>query len=215
VKVTALKLQARNKTRVNVYLDGEFGFGLVKSEAVRLRIGQELSAVDIERLKDADARELAFQRALRLIDLRPRSADEIRQNLARHKVAEGHIQAALERLAQSGLINDASFARMWVENQAAFRPRSKRALTQELRRKGIDQAEITAAVTEVDDRASAQVVAAARAKRHADLPWPEFRLKLGGFLARRGFDYETAREAIEQAWHGLHGQAPREVDLDS
>ena len=52
-KVTALKVQARNKNRVNVYLDGEFAFGLVKIEAVRLRLGQELSESAVAALKSA------------------------------------------------------------------------------------------------------------------------------------------------------------------
>ena len=64
MKVTALKLQARNKTRVNVFLDGSFAFGLAKNEAIRLRIGQELTEADVEReVRDAKSRRHAPNRS--------------------------------------------------------------------------------------------------------------------------------------------------------
>jgi regulatory protein len=49
--ITALRFQKRNKDRVNVYLDGQFAFGLAAIEAVRLRVGQTLSDDDVARLQ--------------------------------------------------------------------------------------------------------------------------------------------------------------------
>jgi len=213
VKITALKLQARNKSRVNVFVDGAFAFGLVKNEAVRLRIGQELTEADVERLKAADAREEAYARALRLIDRRPRSTREVADNLKKNKVAPEDIEAAIARLGRAGLLNDAEFAKMWVENREAFRPSSKRALALELRRKGGADSEIKVAVAESNDAAAADRVAQAKAARFAKLPWPEFRLKLLGVLARRGFDFDTARSAVERAWKtATGGRAPGDFD---
>ncbi len=213
VKITALKLQARNKSRVNVFVDGSFAFGLVKNEAVRLRIGQELTEADVERLKAADAREEAYARALRLIDRRPRSTREVADNLKKNKVAPEDIEAAIARLGRAGLLNDAEFAKMWVENREAFRPSSKRALALELRRKGVADSEIKVAVAESNDAAAADRVAQTKAARFAKLPWPEFRLKLLGVLARRGFDFDTARSAVERAWKtATGGRAPGDFD---
>lgn len=213
MKITALKLQARNKTRVNVFLDGSFAFGLAKNEAIRLRIGQELTEADIERIKAADAREEAYNRALRLIDRRPRSTREVQDNLKRNKVAEADIEATIARLGRAGLLNDAAFAKMWVENREAFRPSSKRALALELRRKGVADGEIKAAVADADDATAADKLALAKAPRLAKLPWPEFRHKLLGVLARRGFNFETARSAAERAWQATTGgRAPGDID---
>ena len=113
-----------------------------------------------------------------------------------------------ERLARNGLLNDAEFARMWVENREAFRPASKRAIALELRRKGVADDEIKAAVAGTNDASAADKLAQAKAGRFAALPWPEFRLKLLGLLARRGFTYETAREATEKAWQTTTGGRP-------
>lgn len=203
MKVTALKLQVRNPARVNVYLDGKFAFGLAKLEAVLLRVGQELSEADIARLREADNREQIHQRALRLLALRPRAEAEIRENLLKHGVPEALIAAELARLRETGLVNDEAFAKLWVENRATFRPRSKRALQVELKRKGITPELRQAALSAANDGESAYQLATQRARRLKDLPRPEFRRKLAEYLARRGYDYETAQPVVDRVWAEL------------
>lgn len=201
MKVTALKVQTRNKNRVNVYLDGKFAFGLAKIEAARLRLGQALDEAAVARLQEADQREQVHERALKFLSIRPRSEAEVRENLRKHGIAELLIDQELERLRQSGWLDDRHFAKLWVENRAAFRPRSKRALQVELRRKGVAPAALKAALAGADDEASAYQLAAQRARRLASLPRPEFRRKLAEYLARRGFDYETIQPIVERVWN--------------
>jgi regulatory protein len=192
-RVTALKVQARNKDRVNVYLDGQYAFGLAKIEAVRLKIGQVLTEADVNRLKGADVVEVAHVRALRLLSYRPRTEAEIRRNLQKHFDDPAVIEQVLERLRRSGLADDEAFGRMWVENRMHFQPKARRALKAELRQKGLtaDQAEAILAESHGGDEAAAYQAAAARAHKLARLPRDEFFRKLGGYLARRGFGYET------------------------
>ncbi len=200
MRVTALKVQSRNKSRVNVYLDGQFAFGLAKIEAARLRVGQELDEAAIARVKKADEVEQAYERALKLLATRPRSEAEIRRRLREHEVAEPVVEDVLVRLRRAGLADDGAFASFWVENRAEFRPRSKRALLAELKRKGVVGDALQAALAGVNDSEAAYQVAAQRARRLRTLPRPEFRRKLGEFLARRGFDYETIEPILERVW---------------
>ena len=198
MKVTALKLQARNKTRVNVFLDDEFAFGLAKILALPLRIGQQLTEADVERLKTADAEEEAHVRAMRLLARRPRSESEIRQRLQKAGVAAPVIDVVLDRLRNSKLLDDEAFAKFWVENRTTFRPRSKRALQMELRRKGIAAPALEEALHDTNDAEAAYALALKRAKRLAGLPAPDFRRKLSEYLARRGFDYETVEPIVRR-----------------
>lgn len=201
-KITALKVQARNKSRVNVYLDGEFALGLVKIEAAWLKVGQSLSDADVEKLKRADADEAAYERALEFLSYRPRSEAEIRRHLKKKEMPESRMDAVVARLRRAGLVDDSSFAEQWVENRAAFRPKAKRALKAELRAKGVGANEIEAALEGVDESAAARQLAESRAPRliRQKLSKLEFKRKLGEYLARRGFDYETISEAVERAW---------------
>lgn len=206
--VTALKVQARNKNRVNVYLDGDYAFGLVKVEAARLRIGQALTDADIERLKEADAAETAYEKTLYFLSYRPRSEAEIRRYLKKKQLPDNQQAAVVARLRQAGLVDDSTFAGQWVENRAAFRPKGKRAIQAELRAKGVAAKDIEAALEGVDDSATARQLAAARAPRllRQRLSKADFKRKLGEYLARRGFDYETITEAVESAWRDNGGE---------
>ena len=125
--ITALTAQKRNTQRINVYLDGEFAFGLTRFVAAWLYLGQELSDEKITELQTEDAREVAYQKALNLLDYRPRTAQEIRQKLQKHEISADNIDYVLERLARSGLLNDQQFAQSWVDNRSEMRPRGRRA----------------------------------------------------------------------------------------
>jgi regulatory protein len=204
--ITALVVQKRNQDRVNVYLDGKFAFGLAAIEAIRLKRGQVLSDADIERLQAADDVEKARDKALRFLGNRPRSEWEVRQNLQKAGFEAAAIDRVLERLRGVGLVDDAAFVRYWLDNRAQFKPKGAVALRQELRLKGVEREVIDAVLAEsehTDDQAALQA-ALAKADRYRQLPRSEFAQKLGAYLARRGFDYETVREAVTAAWQQLH-----------
>jgi regulatory protein len=206
MKVTALKAQSRNPKRVNVFLDGRFAFGLAKIEAIRLRVGQELDEAAVARLQQADTEEQAYERALKLLSSRPRSEDEIRRKLREHKVADETIEAVLAHLRRAGLVDDAAFANYWVENRVAFRPRSQRMLKAELKRKGVGEAALAHALTTTNDSEAAYALAAKRVRsaKLAEAAYPDFRRRLGDYLARRGFDYETIGPIVERLWKENH-----------
>ena len=199
-KVTALKVQKRNKNRVNVYLDEAFAFGVVKIEAVKLRLGQVLSDADIERIKKSDESEMAFEKAVAFISYRPRSEKEVRQSLKKKEIEAGLIDETVARLKRVGLLNDDQFGQMWVESRSHSKPKGARALKIELRQKGLSREAVDAAVAGTNDEEVARRLAASRAPRLKKLPKIEFRRKLGDFLARRGITYDIISEVVERAW---------------
>jgi regulatory protein len=203
-KITAIEVQKRTPNRVNIHLDGEFAFGLERIVAAWLRVGQELSEEKIEQLQAEEARERAYQQAMLFLSYRDRSEAEIRQNLRKHEIPEPVIEQTLERLRQDGLANDQQFARSWVENRSAFRPRSRQLMAMELRQKGLDDEAITSATNSVDDEALAYEAARKRAVRLKDLEWNEFRKKLSDFLGRRGFPYSVVAPVVTRIWNEVH-----------
>ncbi|MBP7355811.1 MAG: RecX family transcriptional regulator [Longilinea sp.] len=214
-KITALKVQKRNPNRVNVYLDGDFAFGLARVVAAWLQIGQILTPEKITSLQAQDTHEVAYQKALQLIAIRPRSTAEIQQRLTRHGFDPTVIEATLERLKENRLLDDAAFARLWVENRSTFRPRGRRALALELRQKGIAADAIDDALDEsVDDNALALQAAERYARRLQDLDWMAFRTRLSAFLGRRGFDYQTTAEVVRQVWASHHTLETLNTDLE-
>lgn len=200
-KITALQAQKRNPNRVNVYLDGEYAFGLSRIVAAWLQIGQFLDEQKINSLLEQDALEVGFQKALNFISYRPRSAQEVQRRLKDYGYNEEQVEAILERLKQAKLVEDTEFARLWVENRSEFRPRSQRVMRIELLQKGISEEEIQTALGDVkEDSALAYQAAIRYARRLRGLEWREFRERLGAFLVRRGFDYGTLNPVVRQVW---------------
>ena len=199
-KITALKVQKRNKERVNVYLDGEFTFGLAHIVATWLKVGQELSEDKINALLAKDDVEVALQKALNFLSYRPRSAKEVRQNLIKHKADENTIEVVVERLTRGGMLNDNNFAEMWVESRSTFKPRGRKALRIELRQKGITDDVIEESLAELDEGELAYRAASKQARKLKHLEWQDFRKKLYGYLARRGFNYDTISGIIPKVW---------------
>jgi regulatory protein len=192
--------QKRNPNRLNVYLDGAFAFGLDSAVASTLKIGQTLSAEMITSLQQQDGISQAKARAVNLISRRPRSVAEVEQNLQKKGFEAFVIEQTVVQLQDVGLLDDEAFARYWVEQREAFKPRSHLALRQELQQKGVDRAIIEAALRDVDQTAAAQQAAAKQARRYTHLTEDEFRNKLGGFLQRRGFHYEIIKQVIDELW---------------
>jgi regulatory protein len=117
--ITALIAQKRNRERVNVYLDGEFAFGLAASAAIGLHKGQTLSDEEIAQLRALDQAEKAHQRALNFLSYRPRSVAEVQRNLREKDVPEEIIEQEIKRLERVGLLDDEAFARYWIARRVA------------------------------------------------------------------------------------------------
>lgn len=204
--VTALELQKRRKERVNVHLDGEFAFGLSLHLAADLQRGQFLADAQIAALQALDQAEQAYRSALRYLAARPRSRAETERHLARKGFGPEVIPGVLERLAAQEYLDDEDFARFWVENRSRFRPRSGAALAGELRQKGVDRDTARAAAGAVDDEEAAWAAVAPKLPRWRMLPVSELDKKLGAYLARRGFDYDTIRRVSRRAAEFLQAE---------
>ena len=199
-KITAIKLQKKNPNRVNIYLDEEFGFGLSKIIAARLSIGQELTQEEIQDLLNQDEKEVAYQRALHFLSFRIRSEKEVRDNLTKHGTSPQAITSVIERLKELKLINDFGFAKSWVENRNTFHPRSKLALSVELRQKGISEEIIQHVVSQINDEEMAYQLAQKQSRKYIHEDWPVFRKKLTAYLARKGFNYGTISPIVQKVW---------------
>jgi len=197
--ITALQAQKNDRDRINVFLDGNYAFGLALIHALWLRVGQRLTDEEIETLIQADTLEKAKQRAVDLIAYRPRSEQEVRRRLRRVQVDAAVIEEVVASMKSAGLLDDQAFSQAWVDSRQRTSPRSKRMVAWELTRKGVGPAAVEAAIGELDDDDAAYRAALSRWPKVAGLePATARRRKLGEYLARHGFDYDTIQAAIER-----------------
>ncbi len=206
--ITALEIQQQDKERVNVYLDGQFAFGLSRLAAAHLKTGQVLTQAEIDALCALDEVARAIDYAARLLARRPYSCAEIRQRLGARRFSASAVDQALTRLTELGYVDDHAFARYWIESRERSSPRGPQALRYELRQKGIADEVIESALAETNPLDSAVRAAQSAVRRWRGLSRAAFRQKLGAFLSRRGFDYETVHEAVSAMLEQLAHEQP-------
>lgn len=201
-EITAIKAQKRNRQRVNIYLDGEFAFGLSRFVAAWLEPGRKLTEAEIAKLREEDTYEVAFQKALQFINYRPRSVDETRRRLRKKGFSDEVVETTLEKLLDKNWLDDLDFARQWIENRNTFRPRSDRLLAYELRLKGLADEIIKQALEKFggDENELAYQAGIKKAKKCRDETKFDFRKKVGGYLGRRGFHYGIVKPTVERLW---------------
>lgn len=210
--VTNIEPQKKHPNRVNVFLDGTFAFGLANFVAAWLHTGQELSDEKIKELLLQEEREAAYQRALHFLSYRPRSVHEVKERLSTAGYEPEVIDNVLNRLAEHKYIGDIQFAQQWIENRAAFRPRSHRALQYELKQKGVQEDVIADALASAPDEESQARLAAEKYERRLQhLEWNVFRNRLAGRLGRLGFSYSVIKPILTETWQKYHSEGLNET----
>ena len=202
-KITAIKAGKNPRVqRSNVFLEGKFAFSLDNEVIVKelLKVGRELSADYIRELTQADNFRRCLNAAFHFLSFRPRSEAETRIRLKRRGFEDGDIEKTISELKRLELINDSTFAEFWKENRDSFRPRSQRAVKQELRQKGVGRDIIEEVVSNIDDAENAYRVALTKAGSLPLTDYQLFRQRLGGYLQRRGFNYGVINNAIKKCW---------------
>ena len=138
---------------------------------------------------------------LNFLSYRPRSVHEVRQRL-RRRFSDPLVEKTVTYLLESGLLDDAAFARQWRSSRERRRPKGSRMLGMELRRLGVEQVVIDAALEGLDEAANAynagKKVTARLAAREGS--YEDFRRKMVGYLQRRGFGYGIASETALLLW---------------
>jgi regulatory protein len=170
--------------------------------------------------EQGDPEALARQICLRLLTAAPRTRAQLAAELRRRRVPAEAADAVLGRFADVGLIDDAAFARAWVESRHHGRGLSRRSLSAELRRQGVDSEEIREAVETLDPE---QEVATARrlveqklARTRGQRPQTRAR-QAAGLLARKGYPPGLAFRLISEAMRqeGADPEGPEGLDLDA
>jgi regulatory protein len=152
-----------------------------------------------------DPEAQARQICLRLLTIAPRTRAQLAQALHRRGVPDEAAETVLSRFADVGLIDDAAFARAWVESRHYSRGLSRRSLSAELRRQGVQSEEIREAVDTLDPE---QEVVTARRLVEQKMAGtrgqpPEVRIRrAAGTLARKGYPaglvFRLIKEVLEQ-----------------
>ena len=213
LKITGISVQAKNKNRVNISVNGKYRFSLdiFQLGELGVKTGREYSEAELAEIENEGQFSKLYARALEYCLMRPRSIKEMRDYLwkktlsKKYKTRQGDIKGrpgvppvlterVLQRLIEKSYVNDETFARWWVEYRNQTKGSSARKLQAELGAKGVgrDIVERALADSSRDDTSELQKVIAKKQKRYPDTQ------KFIAYLLRQGFSYDDVKKALNE-----------------
>lgn len=203
-RITGLEPDPRRPEAVRLEIDG-IRFGAVPRELVtkeHLAVGREIDPALQDRLSSAADAEGAYRTALRALEIRSFARGDLTRRLIRKGHPRPAVEAALQRVQELGLLDDAAYARTYVQTRAA-RGRGPLRLTRDLVALGVERSLIDRALQAEwpegsDHTAVPLALARKRAGQLNGLPRQTRRRRVVAYLARRGFVGREISEMVDQ-----------------
>ena len=155
-----------------------------------------------------DPEAVARNLCLRALTGAPKTRQQLADLLAGRGVPDDAAETVLDRFTEVGLIDDAAFARAWVSSRQAGRGLARRALSAELRAKGVDPevaAEAVEAVDDDDERAAARRLVDRKLPGMRRLDRTTASRRLVAMLARKGYGGGLASAVVRDALDAVLG----------
>ncbi len=148
------------------------------------------------------SRRSTYERALDMLEARARAVTELRRLLIKKGEPPEDVDAAIERLRTTGLLDDANFARQLTRSKALGGGHSRRRIQQELAKRGVARDVSNEAIEEVfeeegiDEAATIERVARKKLRTLGGVDLATQKRRLFGFLARRGYNSDAIARAL-------------------
>jgi len=204
MKITKIEPQKKHPDRYNIFIDDRFACGLSERTIIEagLKINQEITLKEIERLVEKDQLAKALDKAIRFLSFRPRSEKEVFDKLLEKEFDEKVIKKTIKKLKEMGYLSNQAFIESWVKDRLATKPSGKKLLRLELQQRGISREEAEKAlkklVNEKTEKAMAQKALAKAQKKYKSLRGREKEQKIINYLLRRGFEWDLIKTLIKR-----------------
>ncbi|MBQ8653450.1 MAG: regulatory protein RecX [Clostridia bacterium] len=199
-------VRERSKYRVTVSEDTVI---VVSGALFRERPLQEGQPIDLDEYDNwlmVRQYRQALDRAVAALASRAHSRHELENKLLRAGYRPSTVEMTLYKLETEGFLDDADFARQWVEARTSRRMGTRR-IAQELRHKGVSAEEAEAALSQVNEEeqlsGAIALVEKAAARIKPDEDPRKAAQRITGMLARRGYDWDVVREALAHVMKNL------------
>lgn len=202
-RITALEPDPRRPGALRLVVDGKVFCTVHEDAPVRgLAVGAEWDQPRQADAGQAADEEGAWRAALRSLERRNFAVAELRRRLQQKGHPPAAVDYAIGRAQAAGLVDDAAFARRFVESRSA-RGRGPARLRRDLQALGVDRRHIEAALAAqwetLDDALPiARELAARRLRQLAGVPSDVRRRRVLAYLARRGFSGSRVSELVTQ-----------------
>lgn len=195
-RITDITEQVKDKLRCNIYIDCRFYCGL-KLETVmryRLKTGREISFEELAEIQLESEKSEALDKALNYISATMKTESEIRKYLFKKGYLPAVSDYVVEKMKSYGYVDDSQYGIAYAKSLSAFK--GKRLIELKLKQKGVDDESISSALKDIDE-SDAAVSVLKKYMKNKEVN-KENLFKAFKYLMGKGFEYDTAKSAIEQ-----------------
>ena len=162
-------------------------------------------------MPDVDEPDKTKRIAFDLLGVRDRSVKEMRERLQRRGCPAAAIDTVVADLEALRLLDDHAFVRKWIESRRERRPEGTPKIARDLMRRGVARAVVDEVLSEFDGQIGTEDEAVTLLRRqrprYHGLDQATTQRRMYGLLARRGFDPDTVREAVDHAWSEIESES--------
>lgn len=194
-KITDIQIQKNNKTRANVYVDGEFAFGLEMLTVMKLglKIGKDVSVQELDEAVFDSEKSVAFEKAVDYLGRCMRTCRQMKEYLGKKGYSQKVVDYVVAKLKDYKYLDDDLYAAAYAESASANK--GNRRIRQELMQKGISA---SLAENVAIDSETAQLAAERLAQKYMRGKTCDVKTlqKLQRYLLSRGYEYDVVNAVV-------------------
>lgn len=203
-EITAIEVQKKNKKRFNIYIKGQFAFGVSENTLVKFALhkGQVLDQAFITDIQQVDKEDYAYQLAVRFLSYQLRSEKEVKDKLTEAEIEPDVMAKVIKKLKAVKLIDDTMFGQAYTRTAMNINKKGPNVIARELKNKGLREEEIDKSLKEYD-RATEVENAYTIAEKYfkKQLRKGSHRnasQKTNQYLVQKGFDSDLIQELMQR-----------------
>lgn len=204
-EITKIEIQKRNKDRYSIYIDGEYSFGVYENTLIKynLRKGMKVKEDFLEDVLKKEEQECANNYALRLINFKMRTKEEIKRRMREKEYSDEVIEKTIDYLLYLDYLDDEEYATRFIRDKSNLKNMGSERIKRELYQKGIDKEIINKKIENIIDedeeyeKAKELAIKKLNSTYKNDDRSAKYR-KLGGFLQRRGYSMRIVMNLLNE-----------------
>lgn len=197
-KVTDITFQTKNKSRCNIFVDGEFFSGVSLETVLKYRIkkNDEFNGEELKNLIEQNEKSEALNKAANYLTKSLKTKRQVKDYLLKKGYSEDIVWYCIDKLKEYEYIDDTEYSRRYIESTA--KTQGKRMLEYKLMMKGVKKQDIESAMNscEIDAKENAKAIAIKYLKNKEKTK--ENLAKAFRYILGRGFSYEEANYALSE-----------------
>lgn len=195
-EITSIEPQIKDKTRCSVFVDGRFYCGIKLEVAVkyRLKAGMQIDKAELDKIQLETEKSTAMDKALTHLSASMKTEKQVCDFLEKKGYTPAVREYVLEKLRAYNYVNDTEYCRAYINS---VKGKGKRALYADLLKRGANSKAVEEALSDIKESASDAVEILKKYLRGKETT-RENLYKGVKYLVSKGYEYDTAKEAIKE-----------------